>query len=532
MADLKSLSDEQLLELIEKSRRVAPEVGLGENLGDFARGAYTGGVEGGAAIVGLPGDIESLARWGATKLAGGDSRLIQQTSAPTSEQARQWYETNIGQLPEPKGAWGKAGRTFGQMMPAAAGPVGPARGAAGLVQRGINVVAPTVGAELGERVGGEYGKVAGALAGGVLGMRSITPVPAAPAHLQQARALEREGVRLSAGQRTGSKRLRWAEEAAADQAFAGGAVTRLNNEQKEQFTRAVLRRIGEDAPRATPEVIDRFLTRVGRVFDRQAAYHGVPLDSPLLTEVQQIWRRYMDEVAEPFRAPIVERIAGEIWDMAQNQRALGGEWYANTRTRLEQISRNTRNPELQEAVNELRHALDDALERGAQITGRTADMDVLREARRQYRNYIPIERAITGSGAEVAEGVISPSQLRNAVVQAHGRRNYARGRGDFEELVRAGEAVMKPLPQSGTAPRQQYQGVLGMLGGFGGGVEGAVSGIATGTVLPGMVGRAVTNPWIQQYLGNQVLPTGQNLRRQLMIDFLLARSPEGTTAAR
>src|SRR5438270_771317 len=81
-----------------------------------------------------------------------------------------------------------------------------------------------------------------------------------------------------------------------------------------------------------------------------------------------------------------------------------------------------------------------------------ADAAAWNEARGQWRNWKAIERASTGAGSATAEGYLSPSQLRTAVV-GQGRGAYARGEGDLAELARAGEAVLRPLPQSGTAPR-------------------------------------------------------------------------------
>ena len=42
--------------------------------------------------------------------------------------------------------------------------------------------------------------------------------------------------------------------------------------------------------------------------------------------------------------------------------------------------------------------------------------------------------------------------LRAALV-AQNRRSYARGTGDFNDLVRAGNQVLDKLPESGTAAR-------------------------------------------------------------------------------
>ena len=61
------------------------------------------------------------------------------------------------------------------------------------------------------------------------------------------------------------------------------------------------------------------------------------------------------------------------------------------------------------------------------------------------------------TGRRGARGITRSAQAlarKNGDTVTQNRRAYARGQGDFADLARAGEGVMKPLPNSGTAPRQ------------------------------------------------------------------------------
>jgi hypothetical protein len=116
-----------------------------------------------------------------------------------------------------------------------------------------------------------------------------------------------------------------------------------------------------------------------------------------------------------------------------------------------------------------------------------------------------VEKAATGAGAATAEGLISPSQLRNATVTQN-RRDYARGQGDFADLARSGEAVMKPLPNSGTAPRQNIQNIMSILGSVAGGARAGLPGAVAGIAAPAVAGRVLMSRPVQAYLGNQLLP--------------------------
>jgi hypothetical protein len=186
---------------------------------------------------------------------------------------------------------------------------------------------------------------------------------------------------------------------------------------------------------------------------------------------------------------------------------------------------------MHEALQGLRAALDDAMERTLLRTGNSADMQILRNARNEYRNMMVIERAATGAGSASAEGLISPSQLRNAVVQQN-RRAYGRGQGDFAELARAGEALMKPLPQSGTSPRHNAMQVVQTIGavvgggaGAAGGPAGTALGAAAGLAAPAIAGRALMSRPVQSWLSNQRMPGNNNqdqARREALARLLLS----------
>src|SRR5690606_36675754 len=139
------------------------------------------------------------------------------------------------------------------------------------------------------------------------------------------------------------------------------------------------------------------------------------------------------------------------------------------------------------------------------------------QAREQYRNLLAIEQAATRAGEGAAEGIISPANIRNAAVN-QGRRDYARGQGDFADLARSGSMLLSPLPDSGTAGRLKAQNLaaLGpMLGGaiVGGGagayqqgdMTGAIVGAGLGAMSSRAAGCALMSRLVQNYLSNQAV---------------------------
>jgi hypothetical protein len=134
-----------------------------------------------------------------------------------------------------------------------------------------------------------------------------------------------------------------------------------------------------------------------------------------------------------------------------------------------------------------------------------ADAQAWQQARHQWYNLLTIEKAAGGPTEGAAFGLISPSKLTQAI-DSMKRGAYVRGKGDFADLARAGNAIMKPLQDSGTASRlAPYAKLAAMAGGFmAGGVPGLVTAGA-GAYAPTVAGKLMMTPLGQRYLLNQVL---------------------------
>lgn len=509
---------------------------------DVAKSGGIGLAKGTVGLAGLPGDAKTLIGSGLSYLEskiGRDPEAIKKSDAamqaapsifPTSGGIQSAIESKTGEFYKPKTTAGEYAQTVGEFAPGILG------GPGGLVRRGLTqVVAPAVTSETAGQIAKgtaaePYMRVAGALAAPLAlagARRAITPLPAAAERTNLANTLRGEGVDLTAGQATGRKPLQWAESAFGDMPGSGGRAARTMENQNEQFTNAALRRVGENADRATPTVVDNAFTRIGNDFETVGRRNVVVADPHLGHDLNTVRNEYNNLVGPTQRAPVVENTINDIGDIiTQNGGHITGQQYNALTSRLARQARGANaDPQLGEALRGTREALDDAMERSLRASGNTADLETLRTARNQYRNLMVVEKAATGAGSNAAEGLISPSQLRNAVVQ-QSRRSYARGQGDFADIARAGEAILKPLPQSGTAPRQNLQHVLALLGGAAGGAAGGFPGAAAGIVAPAMAGRALMSGPVQAYLGNQLLLPGQrDTAAQSIARALLASSP-------
>lgn len=516
LRDLGSLSDDELLKLVSGRQGV-------DTLTDVVKQGGVGLGEGVINLAGAPGDLQSLARLGAEKVAGGPLPADPYSRMPTSANIRSEVEKWTGPFPEAKTGAGKFSRTVGEFAPGAAFP---ARSA---LQRAATVLAPAVGAEAGEAyIGGPTGRAVGGLAGGLLGAKGITPVaPARPEYAAMVKALEAEGIPISAGRSTGSKRVIALEDAASNFPFAGGRAATMNEATNRAFTGAALKRMGATGDElATPDVVDKTVKAISNKFETVGNRNNIKVDSQVGADLVRTAQEYSSVVPPTLRSPVVQKLMQDIVDLSQQTNGnIPGKQYLAWRSQINDLARSAGdNSELRTALGGIRDALDGAMGRSVS----KADKALFDTARREWANWKTLEKAMTGAGSATAEGYISPSQLRTAVA-GQDRGAYARGRGDLAELGRAGETVLKPLASSGTAERTNAMAAFTSLPGMLAGAEmGGAKGLVAGAVAPWGLGYGVLSRPGQAWLGNRLMPmTKEELARRLMVQELSGRPEQG-----
>lgn len=509
--------------------------GWSDALKDVAASGASGVARGAADLVGLPGTLSDLGKSGMDWLlrtgyetatgrapepgtffagmSGLSPELQAQTQSPVSgPRARAGLSAVTGGASEydPQTTAGEFAGTVGEFLPGAAafGGMSPSN----LLRFGV--LPGTASEAAGQMTEGSaaepYARVAAALLApaAVSGVqRLVTPLGVAPERAAAADILRREGVQPTAGQVTGRKGLQYRESE------LGGAKTAdMLEKQGEQFTRSALQRAGINAERATPEVMAKGLKDIGDKLDDLATRNNITPDRQFLSDLQADRASYLESVGSGSQAPIVENVITDIiTDIQKAGGVLKGDDYKKLATRIRDAERNTSSRELKAAMGNLRETLDEAMERSLAAIG-SDDMAAWRTARREYRNYLTLERAAGGAGEDAALGLISPARLRQSAITTQGRRNYNTGRSDFDDLARSGEALLRPLPQSGTAPRLDARTIGGGLGALGagtgalaGGPVGGVIGALLGATAPFAAGRALMSRPVQAYLSNQLL---------------------------
>lgn len=500
---------------------------------DVGRGVVAGVPSGLASAAGISGDIREGVAGGAGWLAGkfGASpeavENVQQAaslgmrglspifSGPTSQGIKDVAHQATGvSLPEPKTRPGQYAKTITEFAANPISYVGPG----GAFMKAVQALSAGAGSEFAgglfsDRDGEPYARIVGAVTGALApraAMRAITPLPIPQNKQASIDILAGEGVTPTAGQQSGSKSLRYMEGELGDTPFAGGAATREQERIGREYTNAVLARVGErwrPNERIT-DVVDRAHVRNGQMFDNLASRTNSAYDNQYINDLLTARNEYEHLFTNPLTAPIVGNILRHETNQLVRNPSMDGATYRALRSRLERGRRGTRDPELQQFYATVRQAADDLVER--QATPELAQ--AWRETRNQYRNLLVLDRVATAAGQEAAQGNISPAHLRSATIGTQGRRNYARGQGDFADLARAGEDVLTPLPQSGTAPRSQAHRLAGLFAGLGGAggyavgdVPTAIYGATAGAGVPAVMGRALMSRPVQGYLRNQAM---------------------------
>lgn len=517
--NFKSLSPEEQNAAVEEIARSMPEqISTGE---DMVRSLGAGIRDSIESLAGMAGDMRDaqgrLFGWAAEKL-GASPETVQTArnvgshatpffGMPGTEQVREKVADPLAGdalRHDPQTTAGEFSRTFGQFLPAAA--AGPGNLTRRLIAQAL---LPSVGSETaGQMTEGSaaepYARIAGALMGGLApsaAKRAISPLPIASERQAAIDVLRREGVPVTAGQATGNKALRFAESE-----LGGGRAAQMMDDQAEAFTNAAMQRAGASG-RATTDNMAALDARLGRGFEDISARNAIRVDQGLVDDMNATMQEYLRVLPTEQKA-IVGNLAQDIVDRFKaGGGTMSGKDYQSIRSRLTKRAHNARNndPEFAEAIRGLRNALDNGMNRSI----RPEDAGQWAQLRRQYGNMKTLEKAAVGGGEDAAMGLISPARLRQAASSGN-RGGYAKGQGDFSELAHAGQAVMTPLPDSGTASRLAVRGLMNAptaIGAIAGGASGDVltglAGAAVGAAVPKMAGRALMSKPVQSYLSNQ-----------------------------
>lgn len=275
--------------------------------------------------------------------------------------------------------------------------------------------------------------------------------------LALAEKAQKLGINIRPGQQSPSPFIKVADDQLSRLPFTGNAPDKplmvSPHTQREQFSRAVSKTFGADAPALTQDVMADAQDRIGTAMDTVLGRNSVGPDHGLVQKLVAIKSGATDALDENAK-PVVSAVDKIVDRMrASDDVALTGEQYLNWRQRGGLLSALTedQNPTIAHYGRELRNALDDAFQRQAQGN----DGKLLAQARAQYRNLKTVEPL----AAKAPTGHISPALLLGAVRGEY--PNFAtKGAGDLGDLARIGQQFLKEPPNSTTAERSFLLGLL------------------------------------------------------------------------
>lgn len=472
------------------------QVGTGE---DIAKGAGSGLVRGTANIPGGPGSlIELLKRvgdWANQKqveygLAKPEDierfKANREVNAKTPITGQDILDrTGIeDQLYKPQTKYGQAAENIASFLPGAA----TGGSISNLAKFGLVPGLLSEGAgQVADRVAPDYAPAARFL-GGLLGPKAAHPHEVKDAgvpefreqHLANVDALREAGIPVTAGEALNNLKKQYTENT-LDPERGTAALSALTR----HATGIISGRDGE--PILQPGAggtLDRIYRDLGGRF-RQFENYDLQFDPQM---AQDIIAHRTEVNRNPGLNPEAERAANSIFTrlndtLVNRGGVMPGEDFRALRSDIAREARGSgENATRGDYLNEINSILDDAMAR--QIGRQGGDEAGFRQLNRDYKNYLVLEKAAGMAGKTANQGLLTPAALASAIKSTYSKRDYLLGRDDLSGVVQPANAVLKNLPDSGTAWRKEAlertekwaKAIMGLGGAAAGGGLGALTG--------------------------------------------------------
>lgn len=479
-----------------------PPVSIAGDLGRSALGGLARGISGVLSVPSMIGGSLDRLTEKVGLVPEGWAAQRREDDPLSAQNIRGYTETLTGGLSEyePQTTGGKYLGTGMEFLPGIFG------GGGGLLPRfGLNVAAPALASESAGQIAEAVmpdsptseaiARFGGAMLAPSALQRVISPGGGTrQTLLDQAQVLREADIPVTAGQETRAGRLVRGLEDSMEP----------SEDQLQALTTSAMRNIGSSADEVTSVTLNEARSRIGGVFDDVTANLRLdPTVTPIVSNLDDIYQRYSQSV-EGAPAPFVSNVREIFDDALSGGKQIDADTVMRMRSGMSRIMATSENPNMARAASEVLEEIDEVISQSLMATGRVDDVARLQEARRQYRDYLAIERAATTAGAEMAGGLLTPNALR-AGVQGQSPSAYVRGlRGDLGDITRAAQSVLKPLPSvltgGGRALEQGGRAAMSVGGTY---MGGPLLGLA-GLVAPEIAGALARTRPAQAYLRNQL----------------------------
>lgn len=355
----------------------------------------------------------------------------------------------------------------------------------------------------------------GNIVGGTAAQKVVTPVRTVniPERQRLVEFLDQENVPITAGERTGSKRLQKAEQVAGQTIGSGGGYQSDAEVKAAAINRSVARRMNLDTDTLTSDVVKGHLDTLGTEIDQLATANNMQVTSPFvqrLAQARQALRYEKSDVAQEIGARI-DQFRDMITVDANGNPILAGKAYQNLMSDVRDAIVSATGS-AQNKLIEFR----DMLRQQMETSMNPQDAAQWRDLNRYYANGKVIQHALNAAGEGTAYGNLQPIHLRNALNSSAGKDAYGRGFGDLNDWAKAGQSVLRNPTDSGTpmgtamnkllTGAQIFSAGAGSTAGymFGDPVS-AMGGLVAPLAVPWAIGGTMRSRPGQAYLANQLM---------------------------
>lgn len=265
-------------------------------------------------------------------------------------------------------------------------------------------------------------------------------------------AADKLGVKLSAGEASGSRALKWAESSSGDLPIAAGMSQKRHQANAAAINTAAARSIGQEASELTPSVLAKAREDTSGIYKSVLANTKIELDSGFRAEVQQITN---SKVMKELRDESTDAIVGKFQSLPEGKISVTGEWFQQNKTALDQTIRSAyQKGESGKAI--ALEKFEKALDRAAMRSMNETEREAYKRAQRQWANLRMLE-----TGKVVEGGNAMPGRLDTALTTRYkGAYKEGKIKGELPDIASLA-SVLRPPPNSGSVPRAFYTGGIG-----------------------------------------------------------------------
>jgi hypothetical protein len=275
------------------------------------------------------------------------------------------------------------------------------------------------------------------------GMSGVTP-KIDPGLLPVVNLAKKYDIPLSLDEVTGSRALKSVQKVGQDLPFSGQKAFR--DKQMAAWNKGILKTMGEEGDKLTPEAMDKAYKRLGSEFDnlgKGRVYNVSGTFNKSMMDIMNDAEVTKSADARKNFSNVIKQIKKEI----KPDGTITGEQLNKLRAKINGYIRSTDNYDTKVLLGDVENHIIDTLTSGDEKIAKD-----FAKTKQQYKNFIALEPLVQKGKA----GNISPTGLSTRVAKIYNRAYTTGNAGDIGELARVGKEVLPELGGSDTQNKILY----------------------------------------------------------------------------